>query len=399
MTVIYQTKMCETEAVDQVDRLPSRDRVTKWDIAGFIISIISHLVDLIFDCNLAYRYYTDNQIQYFYITLVFILVPAMVNTCFSIRMYVLDREKHRNPSLPNRLTKRGFFCIFILLLQLAPVLRYVDALNYALKSKKAEKERDVENQRKYYKLMVQEDSDVALLRVLECFLEAAPQQILQLSIIFHTHGQGITNTLTFMHQLLSIGSSFASMAWSMASYQRLLRVSLNNKNNITWAGTIMQFMWHFLVTVSRIMCISVVASIYPEYTVIALVVHWAFMVIWLLISTHQLSFCNNNHIYELLFYMIFGTVFIFTHVSLNDGRTLWKYVFFYMTLCVENVVCTIIWMLKADAVLKSTLYYEPILYINFISFFIGILFMIVYYKIFHPSTGYLSRLRPNAVNS
>lgn len=112
--------------------------------------------------------------------------------------YVLDREKHRNPSLPNRLTKRGFFCIFILLLQLAPVLRYVDALNYALKSKKAEKERDVENQRKYYKLMVQEDSDVALLRVLECFLEAAPQQILQLSIIFHTHGQGITNTLTCM---------------------------------------------------------------------------------------------------------------------------------------------------------------------------------------------------------
>lgn len=50
------------------------------------------------------------------------------------------------------------------------------------------------------------------------------------------------------HQLLSIGSSFVSMAWSMASYQRLLRVSLKTKGNITWAGTIVQFMWHFLVT-------------------------------------------------------------------------------------------------------------------------------------------------------
>lgn len=38
------------------------------------------------------------------------------------------------------------------------------------------------------------------------------------------------------------------MAWSMASYQRLLRVSLKNKSNISWPGTLVQFMWHFLVT-------------------------------------------------------------------------------------------------------------------------------------------------------
>lgn len=53
---------------------------------------------------------------------------------------------------------------------------------------------------------------------------------------------------TVVHQLLSIGSSFVSMAWSMASYQRLLRVALKTKLNISWAGTIVQFMWHFLVT-------------------------------------------------------------------------------------------------------------------------------------------------------
>ncbi|XP_065171333.1 XK-related protein 6-like [Atheta coriaria] len=391
MTVIYQSKMCEPEAIDQVDRLPSRDRVTDLDIAGFVISIVSHLVDLVFDLNLAYRYYHNNEIPYFCTTLGFILIPAIVNTAFSIRMYYLDQGK-ANRSLTNRLSKRGFCCLLILVFQLAPVLRYFDALQYALKSRKAQKNKNIEDQRKYYKLMVQEDSDVALLRVLECFLEAAPQQILQLSIIFHTHGQGISNTFTFIHQLLSIGSSFVSMAWSMASYQRLLRVSLTNKNNITWAGTIMQFMWHFLVTVSRIMCISVVASIYPEYTVLALFIHWMFMVIWLLYSTHDLNFCNNNRIYDFLFYTIFGTVYIFTHVSLSDGRTFWKYVFFYLTLCVENIICMIVWIVKADDTVKETLYYLPIVYINFISFFVGILFMIIYYKIFHPSTGYVSRL-------
>lgn len=72
-------------------------------------------------------------------------------------------------------------------------MRYFDALRYAIKSKRAEKVGDIQSQRKYYLLMVQEDSDIALLRVLECFLEAAPQQILQLAIIFHTHGRAVSD--------------------------------------------------------------------------------------------------------------------------------------------------------------------------------------------------------------
>lgn len=38
-------------------------------------------------------------------------------------------------------------------------------------------------QKKWYERLVSEDSDVALVRVFECFLEAAPQKILQISII------------------------------------------------------------------------------------------------------------------------------------------------------------------------------------------------------------------------
>lgn len=99
-------------------------------------------------------------------------------------------------TLTKRFTKRTILLIFVLLFQLAPVLRYFDALWYAILSKKAEKHKDAESQRKYYELMVKEDSDVALLRVLECFLEAAPQQTLQLAIIFHSHGKNMGENLT-----------------------------------------------------------------------------------------------------------------------------------------------------------------------------------------------------------
>lgn len=79
--------MCDNgSGIDETDRLPSKDIVTNWDIAGFIISIVSHLIDVGFDCNLAYRYYSSGETGYFLTTLGFILIPALINTAFSIRM-------------------------------------------------------------------------------------------------------------------------------------------------------------------------------------------------------------------------------------------------------------------------------------------------------------------------
>lgn len=42
---------------------------------------------------------------------------------------------------------------------------------------------DREEQKRWFTRLVNEDSDVALVRIFECFLEAAPQKILQISII------------------------------------------------------------------------------------------------------------------------------------------------------------------------------------------------------------------------
>lgn len=88
MTVL-QINMCEivTEN-DVIDRIPSKDRVTHWDIIALIISISSHLIDIGLDINLAYRYYTNKHLYYFILTLGFIVVPAWINTAFSIRMFV-----------------------------------------------------------------------------------------------------------------------------------------------------------------------------------------------------------------------------------------------------------------------------------------------------------------------
>lgn len=63
------------------------------------------------------------------------------------------------------------------------VLRYLDSLRHALQCRKAERRQDSASQRKFYRMMLKEDADAALLRVFECFLESAPQLVLQMTII------------------------------------------------------------------------------------------------------------------------------------------------------------------------------------------------------------------------
>lgn len=66
--------------------------------------------------------------------------------------------------------------IIFLLLQLSPLLRYVDTLIYGLQSK-------VAGSSFLYRRMLDEDTNSALLRLYHCFLHAAPQAVIQLMIL------------------------------------------------------------------------------------------------------------------------------------------------------------------------------------------------------------------------
>lgn len=85
MRVIYDTNLewCGTEDVDST---PSNFSVTNLDIIGLIYSIIAHLVDAGVDIYLACYYFSNSNYDYFAWTVVFIAVPAVINTCISLTM-------------------------------------------------------------------------------------------------------------------------------------------------------------------------------------------------------------------------------------------------------------------------------------------------------------------------
>lgn len=61
-------------------------RVTKWDIASNVISILFRLLAVLFNLNLAYEYYAKGETFFFRMTLCFIIVPAFISIVLSVTL-------------------------------------------------------------------------------------------------------------------------------------------------------------------------------------------------------------------------------------------------------------------------------------------------------------------------
>ncbi|KAI4467585.1 xk-related protein [Holotrichia oblita] len=98
--------------------------------------------------------------------------------------YIVD---HDDPSLGKIALWQWIIRIVFLLLQISPLLRYLDTLIYGLKSSIAKRTASLDQwQVVYYRRMLDEDTNGALLRLFHCFLHAAPQAIIQLTLLIRT---------------------------------------------------------------------------------------------------------------------------------------------------------------------------------------------------------------------
>lgn len=127
-------------------------------------------------------------IHYIFLLNIYIYIYKIYFVCFFIQIYP-SMDNLTNNKISRRMVRSKLFFVSAVILQLAPVLHYYDTLKYALKTRKCEKSGDRVGARRNREKMAREDQDVALLRVFECFLEAAPQQILQLTIILKHHNE------------------------------------------------------------------------------------------------------------------------------------------------------------------------------------------------------------------
>ncbi|XP_023243424.1 XK-related protein 4-like [Centruroides sculpturatus] len=362
-----------TVRIEDIEDDSEKSTFDRLDLTLIIICICSYIFDTSTDIYVAYRHYYDGNEWYCGLTSVFIIIPLLTMTGFSLRWYLLDTEL---PGAPQVSQLRWTFRIIFLLLQLGPILRYIDVIYYGLKSNNKAKSK--RNRETYAWQMIYEDTDAALLRLFESFMEAGPQLILQLYILAKNTTTDDYEMKTVVVQILSIFASLTSVSWALAVYQRALRMSLPDKFNMSWKGTTIHMFWHYFIIASRVLTLALFASYSPLIMSIVCATHWCIMTAWII--TMKTNFCDTR-CEELAYNAVLGVLFIFCYFNPKDSPTRHRYLFYYVFIFAENTILMTIWFNYT----QKTWFHFPAMIIQFLSFVIGIIFMIVYYLLFHPT--------------
>uniref|UniRef100_A0A8D0HNE3 XK-related protein n=1 Tax=Sphenodon punctatus TaxID=8508 RepID=A0A8D0HNE3_SPHPU len=366
------------------------------------------------DLWLAAHYYLRGAYLWFGLTLLFVLLPSLVVQLLSFRWFVYDyslplvpgppagagfstkgsaggstKDSARpaaasaappSPAAPARASAAGNrgccrLCVWILqscihLLQLGQVWRYLRALYLGLQSRWQSDHR----RRHFYWRMMFESADISMLRLLEAFLKSAPQLVLQLSIMVQeNHIEPL--------QGLSASASLVSLAWMIASYQKVLRDSREDKMPMSYKGAVVQILWHLFTIAARAIAFALFASVFQLYFGIFIVTHWCIMTFWIIQG--ETDFCMSKW-EEIIYNMVVGIIYIFCWFNVKEGQSRCRMSIYYIIMLSENAALTVLWYLYRDnRISESNALIIVCVVIS--SFALGVFFMFIYYCLLHPN--------------
>ncbi|KAI4872741.1 hypothetical protein NFI96_026980 [Prochilodus magdalenae] len=355
------------------------------DCLWIVLALLVFFWDVGTDVWLAADYYAKRDYLSGGLTLFFVLVPSVLVQILSFRWFVQDYTGGGLGSVEGLssgrraaagLSARGRCCrisvwvwqTIVHILQMGQVWRYIRTMYLGIQSR-----RQRENQRRFYWAMMYEYADVNMLRLLETFLESAPQLVLQLCIMIQKNR---AETL----QCMSAVASLLSLSWVLASYHKLLRDSRDDQKSMSYRGALVHLLWRLFTISSRALSFALFASVFHLYFGIFVVLHWCAMAFWVIHG--GTDFCMSKW-EEVLFNMVVGVVYVFCWFNVKEGRTRYRMVAYYSLVLVENTVLTALWYAYRDPATTDS-YAASVLCGVFLCFASGVACMILYYGVLHP---------------
>ncbi|XP_028849401.1 XK-related protein 7 [Denticeps clupeoides] len=386
-------------------------RCTLLDCCWTLCALLVFFSDGASDLWLAADYYLRRDYWWFSLTLTFVVVPSLVVQVLSFRWFAYDFSDAKgsgtaaaavaaatggtesrfigkdggqrgaavgapaaSPGRRGRARSCCRACVWLFqgvvhILQLAQVWRYVHALYLAVQSRWRG---DHEPPHFYWRMMF-ETADISMLRLLETFMKSAPQLVLQLSIIV------LTNQVLPL-QGISASASLFSLAWMMASYQKSLRDSRDDKLPMSYKAAVVHMLWHLFTVGARTMVFALFASIFQLYFGIFVVAHWCAMTFWVIQG--ETDFCMSKW-EEIIHNMMVGVIYMFCWFSVREGPTRCRLLLYTLIILVENVALTAAWYLYRGSRV-SDFFAVVMVCVVACSYALGTFFMCVYYCLLHP---------------
>eukprot|EP00064_Thunnus_orientalis_P020769 superscaffoldBa00005898_g20917 len=189
-----------------------------------------------------------------------------------------------------------------------------------------------------------------------------------------------TNMFNYRACRLSASASLISLAWMIASYQKVLRDSRDDKLPMTYKAVIVQILWHLFTIGARTLAFALFASVFQLYFGIFIVAHWCIMTFWIIQG--ETDFCMSKW-EEIIYNMMVGIVYVFCWFSVREGRTRCRMLIYSLTVFIENVALTTAWYLYRGP--RTSDFYAVIMVcVVASSYALGTFFMFVYYCLLHP---------------
>lgn len=224
--------------------------------------------------------------------------------------------------------------------------------------------------------MKYEVRDLCMLRMTHAFCEAGPMLLIQLYVIWHLPSVSYLSDL----KIVSTALSLSSVCWALASFNKNIRRKNIHKLVLTWLGVIFQFMWHLGTVSSRVIALTVYATLYNYWVFLVIGLHWISMFLWLMSPKNVFHGERISCTKRAFFSMLIAYVYVFCYVNLQEINSCQKMAAFFTTMFLENTLLIAVWLGQSD---PSIWYHYPVIVVVFGSFFTGIFFMILYYRFFH----------------
>ncbi|XP_033645384.1 XK-related protein 4-like [Asterias rubens] len=329
------------------------------------VGMVTYMADLITDIVVGFQYILLHDYFWSGLTFAFVIIPSITIQYFSFRWFVIDSQHSLKPKHVSFLKRiwDWFVWLIVHILQLGALKRYWRTIKYCWRS---------HEHPDYYDLSIYEYRDITMLRLLEAFMEAAPQLVLQVYIMTQ---QSDIYWLTVSSAIISL----ASLSWGLEAYHKALRESCSNKNNLGYVGLTFRIIWRTFTITARVISLALFASYYKWLIFPLIGIHWVGMTLWLVYQ--DTDFCTTR-LEEVLFDAVIGIIHIFCFFNMKEGRTRYRALFFYTIIFVENTIMFALWY-HHDGQQRG--YGLPALVFVWGGFFLGLVVMLFYYRCLHPN--------------